>query len=265
MAFTVNDLQDFTLLLNQHPEWQAEVRRVVLTSELLALPDLVRELVEAQKRSGRHLDRLDTALVDLAIAQARMNEKMAELVAAQARTDEKMAELVATQERFTQEMREFRRVQQQLVTDVGRLKGRDVEQRYIQYTPGYFGKLLRRVRVVWPGTLDPAFDDRLDEYLTEEERNDVLRLDAIIKGNLRNASEQPEIYLAVEASGMIEPNDVARAQYRASLLQKVGLRTLPVVAGEAMTQEAGGILQKIPIVVVTNGHSTGWAETLATV
>ena len=44
MAFTVNDLQDLTRLLLERPEWRSEVRRIVLTDELLALP---RELAEA--------------------------------------------------------------------------------------------------------------------------------------------------------------------------------------------------------------------------
>ncbi len=44
MAFTVNDLHDFLNLLREHPEWRAEVRKEVLGDELLALPEVVREL-----------------------------------------------------------------------------------------------------------------------------------------------------------------------------------------------------------------------------
>ena len=42
MAFTVRDFTDLVRLLNEHPEWQSELRRIVLTDELLTLPDLVR-------------------------------------------------------------------------------------------------------------------------------------------------------------------------------------------------------------------------------
>ena len=38
MAFTVRDFRDLVELLEQHPEWRAELRRLVLTEELLALP-----------------------------------------------------------------------------------------------------------------------------------------------------------------------------------------------------------------------------------
>ncbi len=51
MPFTVRDFPDLLRLLEQHPEWQAELRRQVLTEELLELPALVRRLTEAQART----------------------------------------------------------------------------------------------------------------------------------------------------------------------------------------------------------------------
>ena len=48
MAFTVQEFHDLVALLTQHPEWQAELRRLVLTDELLALPQIGRDLEEAQ-------------------------------------------------------------------------------------------------------------------------------------------------------------------------------------------------------------------------
>ena len=38
MAFTVGDFQDLLRLLRDHPEWQAELRRHVLSDEVLQLP-----------------------------------------------------------------------------------------------------------------------------------------------------------------------------------------------------------------------------------
>jgi hypothetical protein len=369
MAFTVSEFQDLTQILYEHPEWRAEMRRLVLTDELLALPDMVRELVAAQQRTEQRLDRLSIAVIDLkdsqqrteqrlehwedgqkrseqrlerleegqarheqrfdrldesfarlAAAQAHLDEKMVELAATQSRTDERMAELreaqlrtdekmtelreaqlrtdekmtgireaqlrtdekttelreaqlrtdgtiarlLAGQDKLIQEMIKFERVQQALITDVRKLQGGELEHRYIQYAPGYFGAILRRVRVLWPGALDPEMEDRLDEHLTPEERSDVLRLDAIIRGQLRNMADRSDVYLALEASKTIEPNDVVRARQRAALLRKTGLRTLPVVAGESITQETVDMIEKLPAVIVMNGHSEGWAEALAT-
>ena len=46
MAFGVQEFHDLVHLLEQHPEWRAELRRLVLTQELLDLPAIVRELAE---------------------------------------------------------------------------------------------------------------------------------------------------------------------------------------------------------------------------
>jgi hypothetical protein len=40
MAFTVEEFQDLIRLLQERPEWRADLRRLVLTDELLALPEL---------------------------------------------------------------------------------------------------------------------------------------------------------------------------------------------------------------------------------
>ena len=50
MAFTVRDFRDLIQLLEQHPEWRADLRRLVLTEELLELPAIVRELAERVDR-----------------------------------------------------------------------------------------------------------------------------------------------------------------------------------------------------------------------
>lgn len=47
MVFTVRDFHDLIELLEQRPEWRAELRRLVLTEELLALPQVVHELAKA--------------------------------------------------------------------------------------------------------------------------------------------------------------------------------------------------------------------------
>jgi hypothetical protein len=49
MAFTVEEFRDLLRILEERPEWRAELRRLVLTDELLTLPELVRALAEAQQ------------------------------------------------------------------------------------------------------------------------------------------------------------------------------------------------------------------------
>src|SRR4051794_12483949 len=103
MAFTVDDFQDLIRLLGQHPEWRAELRRHVLSDELLELPALMRQLTE----------RVDA------------------LVAAQAQTDARVDMLIAAQERTE------RRVAS-LENRVGELTGDVLEDRYARRAPAYF-------------------------------------------------------------------------------------------------------------------------------
>jgi len=51
----VQDLHDLIVLLERHPEWRAELRRMLLTEELLAMPETVQRLVE---RATFHAQRL---------------------------------------------------------------------------------------------------------------------------------------------------------------------------------------------------------------
>ena len=61
MAFTIDDFKDLVELLNVHPEWRGELRRLVLTDELLELPAIVRDLAEAQKCTELRVEELAEA------------------------------------------------------------------------------------------------------------------------------------------------------------------------------------------------------------
>jgi hypothetical protein len=44
MSFTLSDFHDLVRVVEEHPEWRVELRRLVLTDSLLALPEQVAEL-----------------------------------------------------------------------------------------------------------------------------------------------------------------------------------------------------------------------------
>ena len=56
MPFTVEEFQDLIRLLEQHPEWRAELRRHVLSDELLELPAVVRQLADQLTALTARLD-----------------------------------------------------------------------------------------------------------------------------------------------------------------------------------------------------------------
>src|SRR6267142_2366546 len=97
MAFNVEEFQDLIRLLQERPEWRADLRRLVLTDELLALPELVRELVQAQQRTEGRIGRLEEALIALTETQQRIEIRVGRL-------EESLASLRAETERRFQEL-----------------------------------------------------------------------------------------------------------------------------------------------------------------
>lgn len=253
MAFTVKDMPDLTRILLDHPEWLAEVRRLVLTDELLNLPSLVRELAAIQQRGDQ---RMESAIAELISTQQQTAQQIAELTTAQQRTEQRMEEFATALQRTDQNTNRLDRTLQTV-------RGTALEQKYTLHAAGYFGKWLRRIKVIHPHGVMPEFEELLDSRLSDEEVDDILLLDVILKGNLKRPETRPEIYLAMEVSGTIEAYDIQRAQARSALLRKAGLPTIPVVAGERLDEEADDLARSKPIVVVQNGRSWGWDETVA--
>src|SRR5262244_2320539 len=100
----IKDFQDVVRLLEEHPEWRAELRRLLLTDNLLALPEQVAALVEAQTRT-------EARVAELAEAQRRTESQVAtlisrvdELAAAQTRTEQQVAALVLAVHGLTDEV-----------------------------------------------------------------------------------------------------------------------------------------------------------------
>ena len=111
---------------------------------------------------------------------------------------------------------------------------RTLETRFRNCTGSYFGRWLRRVRVL--DMSDVA--DELESHLSAEEIGNVLNLDLVVRGRPKQRPEVDEIWLAIEISVVIDRNDVARAIERANLIRRAGRRVVPVAAGEDATEGA---------------------------
>jgi len=111
MAFTIKEFRDLIRLLEAHPEWRTELRRLVLTEELLALPEIMRglvakvdALVEAQRR---HYEEFAAHRQEFLVYRAETDRRFAELreevAAARAEADRRFAELAEAQRRHYEE------------------------------------------------------------------------------------------------------------------------------------------------------------------
>ncbi|PJF47466.1 MAG: hypothetical protein D6709_05965 [Chloroflexi bacterium] len=285
MSFTVNDLQDLTRLLATHPEWLGEVRRLVLTEELLKLPEVIRELVvlqrrteeqlaqlavrvneltEAQRRTEERLDQLAARMDQLAEAQRRTEERLDQLAEAQRRTEERLDQLAEAQRRTEERLDQLAarvdqltQTTQLLVNQMAEVRGDLLEIKFRERASAYFGRWLRRIRVV-PIT---DIEDQLDTVLTDKEVNDLLALDLLVRGRPRLAGpEAEEVWLAVEVSSVVDANDVQRAARRAALLRRIGLRVVPVAAGARINPAAKTLAESYHVALMQDGAARGWEQ-----
>jgi hypothetical protein len=233
----VEDFQDLIRLLQARPEWRADLRRVVLTDELLALPEQIARLqVETDRRFH-----------ELAEAQRRTEERVAALAEAQNRINEQIAALTRVVYALTEDVRVLK-------IDVGDLKGDNLERRYREKAPAYFGRLVRRMRVLSAEELAGLLEDAVEQgQLTDAEKDEAILTDVVVRGRYHGSGA--EVYLVIEVSWGVGVHDVERAVQRAAVLGKLGIPALPVVAGKAVTAQAEQLAHEQHVWQVIDGQA----------
>ena len=276
-AFTVREFHDFIEILEERPEWREELRRLVLTDELLKLPEMVKELVEAQRRTEEKLENLTDRVNALAEAQRRTEERidtLAEklesltarvdaLAEAQRKTEERLESLTArvdalaeAQRRTEEELRKLISRVDILTKDVSELKGDSLERRYRERAHAYFSQLIRRSHTLSSDEIAELVDRGIrEEIITDREGDELLWTDVLVRGRDRKCGE--EVYLAVEVSWGVRVEDVERAMNRAKILSKFGFKVLPVVAGRGITPEASEMAEEMRVYRVLDGRLIG--------
>ena len=257
--FTPEDYLNLSRLLLEHPELRADLRRLVLSEEILELPAIVRELAAAQQRTEARLEELAAAQRGTEERLDALVETVSRLEAAQQRTEERLNALIETVNRLVaaQERMDQRLVR--LENTYGSLIGRDLERDYRDKASAYFGILLRGVRRVDIGNLDPVYDSGL----TEGELRDLLQIDLVLSGTLRRVENAPSILLALEVSAVVDRNDVERAVRRAGLLRRADPRlVIPVVAGESVTVGGDAAARAQHVLLLQDGREENWRAAL---
>jgi hypothetical protein len=238
VSFTVSDFSDFKQLLALHPEWQVELRRMIVGNDLEALPALVRDLVEAQRSADERLTRLETAVHELRESVFVLQQSIGELVELQRRNEQRLS---------------------QIEGKLGEHGGWILEMRFRDRAAAYMGRWLRRTKVV-------DFNDLIEEaesHLTAEETDELLNIDVVLRGRPKGIPEGAELWLAVEVSSVVDREDVARAIHRAGLLRRTGHRVLPVVVGHDATDGGASQARLHNVVMLQDGKGLFWDEAVA--
>ncbi len=256
MAFTIRDLEDLIRLLDKHPAWMEALRQRMLTRDLLESPKTLRRLSTRVGKVEKALQALTESVAALAEAQRRHYEEFA---AYRAETDRRFAELreeiaaVRTEadRRFAElaeavrELAEAQRRTDARLEDLrGRLRGLTYENRYRTQLHRYL-RLVSAPRALspeeWVAFLEAARDAG---RLSVEEVDDLGSADVIVRG--RSLQGEGEVFLVVEVSATVHPEDIERAARRAALLRRAlpDAEVLAVVAGPELHPRAGAVARE---------------------
>jgi polyhydroxyalkanoate synthesis regulator phasin len=231
MVFRVEDFHDLVRLLEERPEWRAELRRLVLTEDLLAMPEQMAALRQETEQRFQALARQMEALTERVDSLAHRVEALTTQV-------EALTAQLST-----------------LTGHVGELRGESLERRYRGFVYAYFASLLRRPHVLTPDETVFLLEEAIERgMLAREQAHELSLADIIVRGS--SPADGSTLYLVVEVSAGIGVHDVTRAVERASLLERAGVTARPVVAGQWVMPEAVEAVRAFRVWQLTDGQVT---------
>ncbi len=201
--YKISTFSDLMQALRENPEWLEELRRMVLTQELVELPKMFEEFRHSMENRFEAL------------------------------------------EKQVQEVKErLDGIKKQLDRDVWVLKGMWLEMKVKENVLSFFSEHLLSAKAIAQEKTNNALALAIEKgIVSKEEREDVLRLDLIIEGNLLS-TEEP-VLVAVEVSYTISEPDVQRAVRRAEILKRaMGRKVLPAVVGHRISKNAQKLITK---------------------
>jgi len=272
-VYKIETFGDLTRLLREKPEWLEELRRLVLTDELLALP---RKFEEHDKRLEEHDKKLDDLSQkfegfvvnefkplrskvekiesDVGVLKQDVGSLKADVeVLKQDVSTLKMDVEVLKQDVSTLKMdvEGLKRDVKMLKIDVADLKGESFERRVRERAPSYFGRLIKGCKTLSAQEVAKVLEDAVDKGLiSEDEKESALDLDVVVTGVSKKQDRQ-EVVVACEVSVTAHSEDIERAFERASILSRAfAKQCIPVVIAKESAQEAFDKARELGVVLV---------------
>ena len=211
MTQEIRTAQDLIDLLRREPSFREEVRRHILTEELLALPVRFTALESRMDRLETRMDQMELRMGHLESRMDRVEEALARLAEAQARTEARVEELAQAQARTEAEVSRLSQQVAALAGAVGDLQGWRLEERVRQRPFSYLRRLLSE-----PKVLSEEEAVRLASALEPAVLDQLLDADIIARGQ----QDGRTVYLVAEVSTTVRVYDVDRAHRAAQALQR---------------------------------------------
>ncbi|MFN3535268.1 MAG: hypothetical protein ACK4WB_07755, partial [Desulfatiglandales bacterium] len=137
-----------------------------------------------------------------------------------------------------------------LKIDVADLKGDNFERKVRERAPSYFGRLMRRCKVISHEELANILDDAVDNgVISESERDNAVNIDVVAIGLLRHEREK-KVVAVTEVSIKADRVDVERASERAGIIGRaMNLPALAIVIGKEYTKGAEARAEELNVIL----------------
>jgi len=228
--YKIKTFEDIIRALRDHPEWLEELRRIILTEELLRLPQRFERFLQEEFRPLR--EKVDTMERDV----TTLKEDVKVL-----KEDVKV---------LKEDVAKLKEDVKRLKDDVAALKGSDFEREVRERAPSYFGRLIRRCRVVLPERLADVLEEAVDKgVISDEEMEDALNVDLVVEGILKSNKEG--VVLVCEVSSTADVTDVEKANKRAGIIGKAfNKKSIPIVVGKEVTKGAKEKSEPLGVILI---------------
>ena len=246
--------REFLRLLREDPEFRAEVRREVLSQELIDLPEKFTAFVE---RTEAFMERTEAFMVQTQEQFSAVNTRLDRLEGTVDRLEGTVNRLEGTVSRLEDTVSRIEGTVDRLSGTVGRLDGREYERRVSRTLTGEVSRVLglKRGRLVYSAAygLHRSFQDQMEDELdagrmTQTQWQDLLNTDAVI----RAVEGGKTVFAVSEISVTVHDEDIDRAAERAAIIQEAtGLTTYPVVVGSRIPQPQMELAESRNVTTVT--------------
>ena len=229
--YEIHTFEDLLNVLKAEPMWLEELRKLILTSDLLKLPERFQEFVQKDfKELKERVDGIEHEMIGL-------KDRVEKI-------DERLTKVESDVEVLKEDVRTLK-------NDVAELKGSDFERKVRENAPAYLGKLIRKCKVLDKAIIADQLDEALDAgRITEEEREEALSVDLVAEGYLR-VEPQKKVLVVAEVSVKADKVDVERAHKRRKIVEKAfGRSTIPAVIGKKYTAGAKNKAKELQINLV---------------
>ncbi|MBX6423690.1 hypothetical protein [Thermosulfurimonas sp. F29] len=253
-TYRVVSFADIVRALKTKPEWLEEIRKIILTSELMDLPRKFDELLKKVEKLEEDVVVLKQDVATLKQDVAVLKEDVAILKQDVDMLKQDVAVLKQDVDMLKQDVAVLKKDMAYLKGEFGRFKGKDFERTIRERYPAYFGRILRKCRIIdWETLLSMADEAEERGLITEQEREDLLRVDLVVKGEIRKTRKP--VILVVEVSYALHEGDLQRARKRGEMFSRFcEEEVIPVVIGTEIKDEIERKAEEEGILVIKTSY-----------